>query len=99
MTENVSDIMSNSGVNVGAAAKQGKEALRQGVDAARRGASAAKETLGQAQDYIMHDGLDMLTDLTNSLSDFVARQPLMAVAGAFLIGYMAARVLRRVSSS
>jgi hypothetical protein len=98
MTENLSDsIPGNSSWNVGSAAKQGKAALRQGVEAAHKGVEAAREGLGQAQDYV-NDGVDLLNDAANSLSEFVSRQPLVAVAGAFLIGYMAARLLRKASS-
>jgi hypothetical protein len=98
MAENLSNsIFGNSGANFESAARQGKAALRQGVDAARKGVSAARETMGNAQDYVS-GGADLASELSNTLSDFVMRQPLLAVAGAFLIGYMAARMLRKVSS-
>jgi hypothetical protein len=97
MSENVTDtILSNS--NVEEAARQGKAAFRRGVDAARKGVDAARDGVAYAQDYAS-DGLDMMRELSGSLSQFVSRQPLIAVAGAFLIGYMAARMLRRASSS
>jgi hypothetical protein len=96
MAENLSSrIFGNSGFED--AARQGKAALRQGVDAARKGVNAARDSVGNAQDYI-GGGADLVSDLSNSLSDFVMRQPLLAVAGAFLVGYMAARMLRKVSS-
>jgi hypothetical protein len=96
MSESVTDsILGNA--NFEDAARQGKAAFRRGVDAARTGVDAARENLGYAQDYAS-GGLDMIKELSGSLSEFVSRQPLIAVAGAFLIGYMAARVLRRASS-
>ncbi|HKD69509.1 MAG TPA: hypothetical protein VKB84_21905 [Candidatus Binataceae bacterium] len=98
MSESLSNsIFGNSGANVEAAAAQGKAALKQGVRAARQGMDAAGEGIQYAQDHI-GDGLDIIKDATNSLSNFVANQPLLAVAGAFLIGYIAARMLRKASS-
>lgn len=99
MSENLTNsILSSTGVDVEGAARQGKAALNQGVKAARQGVKAAQQGLEYAQDHV-GDGLDMIKSLTTSLSDFVSEQPLIAVAGAFLIGYLAARMLRRASSA
>lgn len=95
MSENWNNsILSNTGVDVEGAARQGKAALNQ---AARQGMKAAQQGIGYAQDHL-GDGVDMVKSVTASLSDFVSNQPLLAVAGAFLIGYIAARMLRRASS-
>jgi len=59
--------------------------------------SNATDGLGCAREHL-DDGLDLVRGLAGSVNDFVTRQPLVAVAGAFVIGYMAARILRRVSS-
>jgi hypothetical protein len=53
--------------------------------------------LDHAQEHL-GDGLDYVRELSGSLNDFVVRQPFIAIAGAFVIGYLAARMLRRVSS-
>jgi hypothetical protein len=90
-------IISNSGVNIDAAQKQGKALFKQGMDAARQGVSAAREGLQYAQDHV-GDGVDVVKSVASTVSDFVSEQPLIAVAGAFLIGYMAARIMRRISS-
>lgn len=87
-----------SAVNQGKAAwSQGKAALGQGVKAAREGVRTAREGIEYASEHV-NDGVDFAKSMASSLSDFVARQPLVAVAGAFLVGYLAARMLRRVSS-
>ena len=59
--------------------------------------SNATDGLGCAREHL-DDGLDLVRGLAGSVNDFVTRQPLVAIAGAFLIGYVAARILRRVSS-
>ena len=98
MTENLNNsILSSTGVDVEAAAKQGKAALNQGIKTACQGMKAAQQGIEYAQEHV-GDGLDMVKSLTASLSDFVSNQPLVAVAGAFLVGYIAARMLRRASS-
>jgi hypothetical protein len=73
------------------------EATTKGAAALKRSLEAATDSLGSAGDHL-DDGIDLVRGWAESLNDFVARQPLVAVAGAFLIGYAAARMLRRVSS-
>ncbi len=41
--------------------------------------------------------LDYVGQLSESLTEFIRREPLVAVAGAFLVGYLAAQILRRVT--
>ena len=42
-------------------------------------------------------GMDYAGEVSASLTDFVQRQPLLALAGAFVIGYVAAKTLRHIS--
>ena len=42
-------------------------------------------------------GMEVAGDLSTSLSDFVQREPWMAVLGAFVVGYAAAQLLRKIS--
>jgi hypothetical protein len=92
MTENL-----NSGV--GGEARQSIETgVERGAAALGIGVSAAKERFDHAQEYL-EDGLDYARMASHTLADFVTRQPLLTIGGAFLIGYLAARMLRRVSSS
>jgi|HubBroStandDraft_1064217.scaffolds.fasta_scaffold237382_1 ElaB/YqjD/DUF883 family membrane-anchored ribosome-binding protein len=60
----------------------GKRAVEQGYEGAREYADR---------------GIDYVGDLSAGLTDYVQREPWMAVAGAFLIGYVAAQILRRLS--
>ncbi len=92
MTENF-----NSAVG-GEACHSIQAGIKRGAAALGMGASAAKEGLDQAQEYL-GDGLEYARSASRSLNDFVVRQPLLAIGGAVLIGYLAARMLRRVSPS
>jgi hypothetical protein len=92
MTENL-----NSGV-AGEACQSIEAGVKCGAAALGMGVSAAKEGFDQAQEYL-DDGLDYARKASLTLADFATRRPLLAIGGAFLIGYLAARMLRRVSSS
>jgi len=81
---------SNSNRDIDGAA----EAIQQVTDATRQAIEDGYET---AREY-GEKSLDYATELTQGLTDFVRRQPLVAVGAAFLVGYLAARVLRRLPS-
>lgn len=89
---------SEVGHSIGKAADSGSAALKQGVDAALNGLDSAKEAIDHAQEHV-NDGVDYVMEIIRRVNDVVTRQPLLAVGGAFLIGYIAARLMRRVSSS
>jgi hypothetical protein len=98
MTEEFNSNIAGAGDEaVETAARRGAAALKMGAATARDGIRAAKEGLDHAQEHL-GDGLDYVRELSGSLNDFVVRQPFIAIAGAFVIGYLAARMLRRVSS-
>jgi hypothetical protein len=61
----------------------GREALNKGYDGAREYASA---------------GLDYAGEVSDGLVEFAKRQPFMALAGAFALGYVAAQALRKFAS-
>jgi ElaB/YqjD/DUF883 family membrane-anchored ribosome-binding protein len=69
--------------------------VRQAMDQGRRAAEAAgqavKDGYQAAQQYAEEKGLDV------DLRDFVRREPWIAIAAAFAIGYVAAQIVRRVS--
>ena len=94
----VNTTLSNSGDAISKAAERGGAALKQGIDVARGGLESAKGALDSAQDQV-GDGVDYVIGMMRTVNDMVVRQPLLAVGGAFLIGYIAARLMRRVSSS
>jgi ElaB/YqjD/DUF883 family membrane-anchored ribosome-binding protein len=69
--------------------------MRQTVDHGRQAAESASQAVKggfeAAQQYAKENGLDF------DLRDFVQREPWIAIAAAFAIGYVAAQIIRRVS--
>jgi len=43
------------------------------------------------------ESLDYITDISGRLGELVSRDPWIAVAGAFLVGYIAAQFMRRTN--
>jgi ElaB/YqjD/DUF883 family membrane-anchored ribosome-binding protein len=68
-----------------------RQAMDQGRQAADVAGQAVKEGYQAAQKYVQDKGLDL------DLRDFVRREPWIALAAAFAIGYVAAQVVRRVA--
>jgi ElaB/YqjD/DUF883 family membrane-anchored ribosome-binding protein len=66
-----------------------REAMNQGHQAAETGKQAVKDGYDAAQEFLQKKGLDF------DLRDFVHREPWIAVAAAFAIGYVAAQIVRR----
>ncbi|HJU29469.1 MAG TPA: hypothetical protein VJ718_09875 [Candidatus Binataceae bacterium] len=75
------------------AASSAREAAGQGYDAAREYAGKGYDT---AREYA-NTGVDMAARVAEDLRDFVRREPWIAIAGAFAVGYLAARILRKFS--
>lgn len=63
--------------------------------AAEIGQSAVEKGIKTGSEYA-DKGLDYVGDLTERVSGLVKRDPWIAVAGAFVIGYVAAHLLRRM---
>jgi ElaB/YqjD/DUF883 family membrane-anchored ribosome-binding protein len=68
-----------------------RNAMDQGRETAEKAGQAVKDGYEAAQ-QCAEDGLFNL-----DLGDFVRREPWLAVAAAFAIGYIAAQTVRRVS--
>jgi ElaB/YqjD/DUF883 family membrane-anchored ribosome-binding protein len=68
-----------------------RQAMDQGRQAADKASHTVKEGYAAAQQYVNEQGLDF------GLSDFVRREPWLALAAAFVVGYAAAQIMRRVS--
>lgn len=68
-----------------------RQAIDQGRQAADAAGQAVKEGYQAAQKYVQEKGLDL------DLRDFVRREPWIAIAAAFAIGYVAAQIVRRVA--
>jgi len=43
-------------------------------------------------------GMDYVSSANSFLTDFIREEPLIAIASAFAVGYVAARILNRLSS-
>ena len=68
-----------------------EQAMDQGRKAAEKAGQAVKDGYKAAQQYAEDKGLNL------NLGDLVRREPWLAVAAAFAIGYFAAAAIRRVS--
>jgi ElaB/YqjD/DUF883 family membrane-anchored ribosome-binding protein len=66
-------------------------AIDQGRDAADRAADALKDGYDAAQQYVQ----DRVGDF--DLREFVGREPWIAIAAAFAVGYVVAQIVKRVS--
>ncbi len=66
------------------------------ADAIDQGQEAAREGLKMARDYA-DSGLDAAAELSENMGEFVKREPLMALAGAFAVGFVVAHILRRLT--
>jgi len=75
-----------------------QEGIKRGGAALGKGVNIAKDRLDNAQPYL-DDGLDYVRQASQTLTDFITRQPLVAIGAAFLVGYLAARMLRQPSAS
>ena len=65
--------------------------MDQGRQAAEKASQALKDGYGAARQYVEEKGLDF------DVREFARREPWLAIAAAFAIGYFAARLIRRVS--
>ncbi len=68
-----------------------RQAMDQGRQAADVAGQAVKDGYQAAQKYVREKGIDL------DLRDFVRREPWIAIAAAFAIGYVAAQIVRRVA--
>jgi len=67
------------------------QAMDQGRNVAEKAGRTVKEGYKAAQQYAEDSGLSL------DVGDFVRREPWLAIAAAFAIGYVAAQIVRRVS--
>jgi ElaB/YqjD/DUF883 family membrane-anchored ribosome-binding protein len=67
------------------------------MDRARdMGREALDRGTQNAREYVSK-GLDYAGEASDGLAEFVQRQPWIALAGAFVVGYIAAKALRQLS--
>jgi ElaB/YqjD/DUF883 family membrane-anchored ribosome-binding protein len=67
------------------------QAMDQGRQTAQSATKALKDGYQAAQEFVQEKGLDF------DLREFVRREPWIAIAGAFAIGFVAAQIIKRVS--
>jgi hypothetical protein len=63
----------------------------QGRETVQKAGRAVKDSYDAAQGYVREKGFSL------DLGEFVRREPWLALAAAFAVGYVAARIIRRVS--
>jgi len=68
-----------------------RAAMDQGRQAADKATQAVNDAYDAAQQSVRDKGVDL------DLRGFVRREPWIAIAAAFAVGYFAARIVRRVS--
>lgn len=68
-----------------------RAAVDQGRQTVEKAGRVVKDSYDAAQGYIKEKGFNL------DLGDFVRREPWLALAAAFAIGYVAARIIRRAS--
>ncbi len=96
MTEQAESIIQDAADRARGAAEKGSDSIRRAADkvsqSAKEGIKTAQRLADTAQDYIQDSGLANL-----DLREFVKREPWIALGAAFVIGYAAARIMRRLS--
>jgi ElaB/YqjD/DUF883 family membrane-anchored ribosome-binding protein len=68
-----------------------RTAMDQGRQAAEKAGDAIKDGYDAAQQYVKDKGVDL------DLGELVRREPWLAIAVAFGVGYIVAQIVRRVS--
>jgi ElaB/YqjD/DUF883 family membrane-anchored ribosome-binding protein len=72
-------------------------AARDTMEEARNiGRDAIEKGYDNTREYVSK-GMDYASEISDGLTKFVQGQPWIALAGAFVIGYVAAKALRQVS--
>ena len=74
-----------------------KKSASDAADSVKQAASGAADTLNtakeQARDYAER-GMEYASDYSGQFGEFVKHEPWLALAGAFIVGYAAAHLLR-----
>jgi ElaB/YqjD/DUF883 family membrane-anchored ribosome-binding protein len=68
-----------------------RTAMDQGRQAADKAGDVIKDGYDAAQQYVNDKGIDL------DLGEFVRREPWLAIAVAFGVGYVVAQIVRRIS--
>ncbi len=65
--------------------------MNQGRQTAQTASKVLQDGFQAAQDYVQEKGLDF------DVREFVRREPWLAIAGAFAIGFVAAQIIKRIA--
>jgi ElaB/YqjD/DUF883 family membrane-anchored ribosome-binding protein len=102
--KNVSDAAQNAAASVQGATDVARDYASKGSDAARdyanKGYNAARDYANRGYDAAReyaNTGIDAATQISDNLTEFVRNEPWIAVVAAFAVGYLAARLVRRLS--
>jgi len=79
--------------NMKAAANAASDTVEQ---ARKMGSEAIEKGYDNTREYVSK-GMDYAGEVSDDLASFVQRQPWVALAGAFVVGYFAAKALRQFS--
>jgi ElaB/YqjD/DUF883 family membrane-anchored ribosome-binding protein len=91
------DDLKKTAANAADSVKQAAADAMDTMEAAKElGRKAAADGYEQAREYAGR-GVDYVGGFSENLADFVSREPWMAIVGAFVVGYVSAQLLRRVS--
>lgn len=74
--------------------------LDSAAEAVQNAAETGRQALEDGYESVREYGeksLDYVSQLGGGLTDFVKREPLLAVGVAFVVGYVAAQLLRRTA--
>ncbi|MBV8054919.1 MAG: hypothetical protein JO071_06730 [Deltaproteobacteria bacterium] len=91
--KNISDTAQNAAASVQRAADTAQSYAAKGADVAREYADKGYDA---AREYT-NAGMDVAARMSDNLTEFVRNEPWIAVVAAFAIGYVAARIMRRMS--
>jgi len=91
--KNVSEAAQNAAVSAAHVTDKAYEQAAKGMDAAR---DYANKGYDAAREYA-NAGVDVAARISDNLTEFVRKEPWIAIAGAFAVGYLAARIMRRLS--
>ena len=91
--KNISDAAQSAAAAAKGAADTAQDYAGKGIDAAR---DYANKGYDAAREYA-NAGVDAAGRVSENLTEFVRNEPWIAIAAAFAVGYVAARIMRRMS--
>jgi ElaB/YqjD/DUF883 family membrane-anchored ribosome-binding protein len=101
---NITDKVQDAANSARDAANSAQQYVGKGYDSAReyanKGFSTARDYANKGYDSAREyasTGIDVAARVGDNLGEFARREPWIAIAAAFAVGYVAARVMRRLA--